>query len=134
MKLSLFRGALEDQLLPILKALVSSKTKKVAVSGVVIAALWAVRRATHGKPSRDSKTTKSKRGHVDLEFFKKLLELLKVVVPSVKSPEAICLVLLSGLLVSRTVISIAIASINGKIVKSIVQKDFPTFLKRVRTK
>lgn len=51
--------------------------------------------------------------------------------PSYKSREAIYLVILTGLLVVRTYMSIWLADVNGQIVKAIVNKSLPEFLKKV---
>ena len=39
--------------------------------------------------------------------------------------------LLTALLMARTLMSIWLADVNGKVVKAIVNKSFPEFLKRV---
>ena len=56
---------------------------------------------------------------------------MKIAVPSYKSREAIYIVILTGLLVIRTYMSIWLADVNGQIVKAIVNKSLPEFLKRV---
>jgi ATP-binding cassette, subfamily D (ALD), member 3 len=43
------------------------------------------------------------------------------------------IIVLSGLLVVRTYLSIWLADVNGQIVKSIVSQDFNQFLRRVST-
>jgi ATP-binding cassette, subfamily D (ALD), member 3 len=55
------------------------------------------------------------------------------VVPNAACAEAGILVVLSILLVLRTMLSIWLADVNGKIVKTIVNKDFGMFIKRVST-
>lgn len=51
--------------------------------------------------------------------------------PSWRTKEALYLIVLSGLLVVRTYLSIWLADVNGQIVKSIVTQDFNQFMKRV---
>ena len=58
-------------------------------------------------------------------------KLIQYVVPSWSSPEIKQLAFLSVLLVFRTMMSIWLADVNGRIVKAIVEKDFQLFLKRV---
>ena len=41
------------------------------------------------------------------------------------------IVILSGLLVVRTMMSIWLADVNGRVVKAIVNKDFGLFLKKI---
>ena len=48
-----------------------------------------------------------------------------------KSREARYIYLLTILLVARTLMSIWLADVNGKVVKAIVNKSFSEFLKRV---
>lgn len=65
--------------------------------------------------------------------MKKIKELLKVAVPGYKSKEAKYLLILTLLLVLRTQMSIWLADVNGKIVKSIVDRNFKLFMFRVST-
>ncbi|XP_062991084.1 ATP-binding cassette sub-family D member 2 [Elgaria multicarinata webbii] len=57
------------------------------------------------------------------EFFRQLLELRKILFPKLVSPESGWLCLHSVALVSRTFLSIYVAGLDGKIVKSIVEKQ-----------
>jgi hypothetical protein len=68
---------------------------------------------------------------VDKHFIKKAKELVKIAVPSIATKEFGLLCVLTVLLVIRTFLSIYLAGINGKIVKAIVSKDFPKFVRRV---
>ena len=52
-------------------------------------------------------------------------------VPSYNTKEAFYLVILTGLLVMRTYLSIWLADVNGQVVKAIVNRNFSEFLKRV---
>ena len=61
----------------------------------------------------------------------RIKELIKIVVPSYKTKEAFYLVILTGLLVMRTYLSIWLADVNGQVVKAIVNRNFSEFLKRV---
>lgn len=53
--------------------------------------------------------------------------------PSYKSREAIYIVILTGLLVVRTYMSIWLADVNGQVVKAIVNRNLPEFLRKVKT-
>lgn len=79
------------------------------------------------------KPTKKERGkgNVDSVFFKRIVALLKIVIPSWKSKEVLNLSLLTVSLVIRTFLSIYITSINGLIVKAIVKRDYALFVQRV---
>ncbi|KAM9204487.1 ATP-binding cassette sub-family D member 2 [Mergus octosetaceus] len=65
---------------------------------------------------------------VNAEFFKQLLELRKLFFPKLVSAELGLLCLHSVALVSRTFLSIYVAALDGKIVKSIVEKEPRSFV------
>lgn len=71
------------------------------------------------------------KGNVDSLFFKRIMSLLRIVIPSWKSKEVFNLALLTAALVVRTYLSIYISSINGRIVKAIVKRNLPLFIRRV---
>lgn len=54
-------------------------------------------------------------------------------IPGVKTEEFFDVLSLTGLLVVRTWLSIAISGVNGRIVKGIVDRNLLEFLKRVRS-
>lgn len=53
-------------------------------------------------------------------FWERIKKLVAIAVPGWKTKEAFYLIVLSGLLVVRTYLSIWLADVNGQIVKSIV--------------
>ncbi|XP_040400644.1 ATP-binding cassette sub-family D member 2 [Cygnus olor] len=65
---------------------------------------------------------------VNADFFKQLLELRKLFFPKLVSAELGLLCLHSVALVSRTFLSIYVAALDGKIVKSIVEKEPRSFV------
>lgn len=68
---------------------------------------------------------------VDRVFLKRLLKLLRVSIPSVFSKEFGLLLLHTSSLVARTFLSIYVATLDGKIVKAIVERQLNTFLKLI---
>eukprot|EP01017_Pseudomicrothorax_dubius_P039005 TRINITY_DN592_c0_g3_i6.p1 TRINITY_DN592_c0_g3~~TRINITY_DN592_c0_g3_i6.p1 ORF type:complete len:662 (-),score=198.19 TRINITY_DN592_c0_g3_i6:121-2106(-) len=82
------------------------------------------------KARRKPREEKGK-GNIDSVFFKRLQHLLKIVIPSWKTPEVLDIASLTLFLIVRTFLSIYISAINGRIVNSIVKLDFSLFLKRV---
>lgn len=65
---------------------------------------------------------------VNAEFFKQVLELVKIVFPRFLTKELFLLSLHSVALVSRTFLSIYVAGLDGKIVKTIVEKQPRSFV------
>ena len=74
---------------------------------------------------------KKGRGNVDAIFWKRLVKLSKIVLPSWRSREARYIYLLTILLIIRTMMSIWLADVNGRVVKAIVNKSLPEFLRKV---
>lgn len=66
--------------------------------------------------------------HIFIENIKKLL---KIAIPSYVCKETGFVAVLTCLLVLRTYMSIWLADVNGGIVKSIVNKNFQEFVRRV---
>lgn len=77
--------------------------------------------------ARSSQSNK-KQISVNKEFFLKLKSLVKLMIPSVFSKEFMLLMLHTGSLVSRTFLSIYVATLDGRIVKTIVEKDLRKFI------
>ena len=57
--------------------------------------------------------------------------LVKIAVPSINTKEFFYIVILTILLVIRTMMSIWLAEVNGKVVKAIVNRSLPGFLRSV---
>lgn len=71
------------------------------------------------------------KGKVDLKFWKKLLKILKISFPKVLGRETLVIFLLSFALMFRTLLSIEISDLNGRIVKAIVKMDLAGFIYRL---
>ena len=71
------------------------------------------------------------KGNVDRVFWERIKKLVAIAVPHWKTKEMFYIIVLSGLLVVRTYLSIWLADVNGHIVKAIVGLDFNMFLRRV---
>jgi len=74
---------------------------------------------------------KRRKVKVDKEFFRRLATLLKIVLPGMGSKEFFLLVLHTGFLIARTFASIYVASLDGQLVKSIVDRDPTAFMWRL---
>ncbi|XP_075713362.1 ATP-binding cassette sub-family D member 2 isoform X1 [Rhinoderma darwinii] len=81
----------------------------------------------HSSQDRDSGHTHSSPA-INAEFYRQLLELRKVLFPKLVSKELGLLSVHSLALISRTFLSVYVAGLDGKIVKSIVEKKPRSFL------
>lgn len=68
---------------------------------------------------------------IDSVFFRRLLRLLKIVIPGFRSKEAMLLAAHSAFLVLRTIISLYIATLDGKLVAALVKGQGAEFLKGI---
>ncbi|KAF9265656.1 hypothetical protein L218DRAFT_1075743 [Marasmius fiardii PR-910] len=76
---------------------------------------------SRGGKSNDKDAGKSSRVAVDAIFYQRLARILKIVIPGIRSKEAMLLFMHSSLLVFRTAISLYVAALDGKIVASLVR-------------
>ncbi|KAI0877130.1 ABC transporter transmembrane region 2 [Hypoxylon argillaceum] len=85
-----------------------------------------------GTTSSDTQDSASKKKvELNREFFRSLLKLLHVVIPSASSKEARLLLSHSFFLVVRTLISLKVAEMDGAIVKALVKGSGKEFLTRI---
>ncbi|XP_067941705.1 ATP-binding cassette sub-family D member 1-like isoform X2 [Watersipora subatra] len=128
----------------------SRRVKHVAIGVGSLALLWGTRKAlamihnrrtvqsnSQIKRSASKPDTAMAQSHgpknpgVNKQFFKELLELLKILIPGFWSKENAILTAHTCSLVIRTFLSIYVARLDGKIVKTIVQKDAKKFIWRL---
>ncbi|KAG8216396.1 ABC transporter transmembrane region 2-domain-containing protein [Butyriboletus roseoflavus] len=69
------------------------------------------------------------RSKLPLSFWQQLRSLLRIVIPSIRSREALLLLAHSCFLVLRTILSVAVAKLDGRIVRDLVSADGYGFLK-----
>ncbi|KAI1753207.1 ABC transporter transmembrane region 2-domain-containing protein [Xylaria castorea] len=85
-----------------------------------------------GTTSSDTPDSPSKKKiELNREFFRSLLRLLNIVIPSASSKEARMLLSHSFFLVVRTLISLKVAEMDGAIVKALVKGSGKEFLTRI---
>lgn len=77
---------------------------------------------------RRGESTKRKRVELNREFFKSLFRLLKIVIPGWRSTEMRLLISHSVFLVIRTLISVYVAELDGRLVSSLVRGKGREFL------
>lgn len=68
---------------------------------------------------------------MDIHFLHKLIKLLKIAIPKLVGKETITILLLSILLVARTVLSIWVSDLKGSWVRAIVKRDLPGFTNKM---
>jgi ATP-binding cassette, subfamily D (ALD), peroxisomal long-chain fatty acid import protein len=91
----------------------------------------AIVRRTPGTGTAGGDATGRKKVEINREFFRNLLRLLRIVIPGWKSKELRLLISHSIFLVLRTLISLYVAELDGRLVSSLVRgkgKDFLTGL------
>jgi ATP-binding cassette, subfamily D (ALD), peroxisomal long-chain fatty acid import protein len=71
---------------------------------------------------------RKKRVEINREFFRSLFRLLRIVIPSIKSKEMRLLISHSVFLVLRTMLSLYVAELDGKVVSSLVKGKGRDFL------
>ena len=76
----------------------------------------------------EGESTSKKRVEINREFFKNLLRLLKIVIPRWKSKELRLLISHSIFLVIRTLISLYVAELDGRLVSNLVRGKGRDFL------
>ncbi|KAF8272965.1 adrenoleukodystrophy protein [Lactarius quietus] len=84
-----------------------------------------------GKDRHGSKTSaseKAPRVAVDAVFYQRLARILRLVIPGLRSKEALLLLTHTSLLIFRTAISLYVAALDGKIVASLVRAQTVPFL------
>ncbi|KAI3328089.1 ABC transporter transmembrane region 2 [Xylariaceae sp. AK1471] len=91
----------------------------------------AAKRHSGTTSSNTQDSASKKKVELNREFFRSLLRLLKVVIPSAASKEARLLISHSFFLVVRTLISLKVAEMDGAIVKALVKGSGKEFLTRI---
>lgn len=86
------------------KETADSSKPRVAVSALLFSNGW------HGAVSHATWA----RHQVDALFYQRLSRILRIVIPSIRSKEALLLFMHSSLLIFRTVISLYVAGLDGK--------------------
>lgn len=81
--------------------------------------------------TKQGKRNKKNIPAVNVTFLKQLLKLIRISIPSPLSKEFLLLFLHTSALVSRTFLSIYVAKLDGKFVKSIVEGNVPKFIKLI---
>ena len=77
---------------------------------------------------RDPAAKKNKKVEVDMTFFKQIYKLIQIVMPGIRSKEFWLLIIHSGFLIFRTVLSVYIASLDGRIVSALVRGQIREFI------
>lgn len=87
--------------------------------------------AAGGKRGRKGKKGRAPKVEVDAVFFERLRVLLKIVIPGARSKEALLLIMHTAFLILRTIISLYVAELDGRIVSAFVRSKTRDFLKGI---
>lgn len=74
---------------------------------------------------------KKAQGRVDLEFLQNFIKLLKIAIPKLTSRLTMEMLLMMTSLVARTFLSIHIASVNGALVRSVIERNLKSFMLKI---
>lgn len=109
----------------------------IGVIGILIKMRNEVRKSESQQMSEEEKEALMKKkkekskGQIDWVFVKRMKELMTIVVPGWKCLEFLDMAQMTCFLIIRTFLSIYIASINGKIVKSLIEVEFWPFVDKI---
>ncbi|KAF9514886.1 hypothetical protein BS47DRAFT_1372211 [Hydnum rufescens UP504] len=81
-----------------------------------------------GSGGKSGTSAKYVKVEVDAVFYERLKRLLRIVIPGIKSTEAMLLIMHSTFLVFRTMLSLYVADLDGRIVASLVRAQGRQFL------
>ncbi|THH21005.1 hypothetical protein EW146_g462 [Bondarzewia mesenterica] len=115
--------------------------QRVLTTGFIFYVLGTTYRSLSASASSSSSSFKKGKGRanernarrpqrvaVDAIFYERLSAILRIVIPSLRSKEALLLFMHSSLLIFRTAISLYVAALDGKIVASLVRAETLPFL------
>lgn len=111
-----------------------SQNKKNALAAATVAlSIYAINKSTQRRRNtsatpKETEGNQKKKVNIDKNFVKQFKVLLNIVLPGIKSKEFWILVLHTAFLASRTFISIFIAQLDGRLVKTIVDRNSKRFL------
>lgn len=115
------------RLLKTIYVLSTPKGKKILTAAALLGTVYLVYpRVSTRKDSNG--VVKSKASVFDRKFLSQLKDLILICIPSWRSKQTLLLGLLTGSLVARTLLSLYVAELDGKIVKSIVDHNLKDFL------
>ncbi|KAI8987687.1 hypothetical protein BDF20DRAFT_904674 [Mycotypha africana] len=80
------------------------------------------------RKGREFNDKEKRKVEVDIIFFKQLYRILKIAMPGIRSKEFWMLIIHSGFLIFRTVLSVYIASLDGRIVSALVRGHLKEFM------
>lgn len=102
-------------------ALINRVRSAISEQKAAAASAAALRAQRSGSTSSTSSASNRKRVELNSEFFRNLWRLLKIVIPGWKSKELRLVISHSFFLVIRTLISLYVAELDGKLVSSLVR-------------
>lgn len=115
--------SLSNRVYPGLKQLLGSRKRLAAAISAVLGGLL-IFRGFKGKKNRQ-------KHNLGFTFLKNLTKVVSIAIPSMNSKELLLVISLGVAFVARTLLSIEIAKVNGKIAEAIVSRECYSFFGRV---
>ena len=81
--------------------------------------------------ARRQESQSANRTEIDREFFRRLLRLIKIVIPGWRSKEFRLIISHSIFLIARTLLSLYVAELDGKLVINLIQGNGTKFLRGI---
>jgi len=102
--------------------------KRVLGGATLFVILASYLRSGSSKKKENESASTSKRKRINAEFLRQLKNLLRILIPSWKSKEMFILAFHTAFLISRTFLSIYVATLDGAIVRSLVDRNGKKFV------
>lgn len=109
-----------------------SFTRKFSLTVCISLALFATRRWLSRNIPRVHKDSSAP--PINSKFIKQLLALIPIAIPSFSSPEALLTYSLFALVLIRSILSIFVSNLNGKLLKALITINSKQFFQRVTPK
>ena len=123
-----------SSIVPLLQPLLGNRAKWIRVAGLTAIIVYFLQKGWGGKSKRstiDASLGAARRRKSSTElgslFVARLRRLLQILFPSYRSKEFLLLLLHSGFLVARTLLSVYIAQLDGQLVNSLVSGVLAVF-------
>lgn len=131
---------LDDAAVDLIMSIPKHRKKYLFILALALVSVYVLRRKISSHRSggknpiqelleKKARAATHRRVGVDAQFVSQLRKIIPICVPGIASKESFLLVSLAGILIARTWLDIWFSSFNGVVVRSIVSRDWPLFVK-----